>query len=325
MDYPIPSAKVKALRRSFDEGLLENIPLARYTSAHIGGPADFLIVVSSSDQLANAARTLWDMEIAFRVLGGGSNVLVADSGVRGVVMLNRANEFRFWEAAHGLRLEAESGAMLANIARRAVEKGWTGLEWAVSIPGTLGGAITENAGAYNGDMAGVLEVADILQRNGDVEHWPVDRLEYAYRDSWLKRHPGQAVVLRATLRMEPATLEETNAKMGEFVAQRKLTQPAGASMGSMFKNPPGDYAGRLIEAAGLKGTSSGGAQISPRHGNYFINLGDATAADVWSLIQIAREQVANQFGVALELEVELLGDWESMKSNAVQTQGGGAA
>ena len=325
MDCSIPPAKVKALRRYFDEGLLENIPLARYTSAHIGGPAEFLVVVSSSNQLADAARALWDMGISFRVLGGGSNVLIADSGVRGVVMINRANEVRFWEAADGLRLEAESGAMLANIARRAVDRGWTGLEWAVSIPGTLGGAIIGNAGAYERDMAGVLEVAEILQRNGDMEQWPVDRLDCAYRDSWLKRHPGQAVVLKATLRMKPSTPEETTAIMRDFIAQRKLTQPSGASMGSMFKNPPGDYAGRLIEAAGLKGTRSGGAQISPLHGNFFINLEDATAADVWSLIQITQEQVANQFGVALDLEVELLGDWESMKSNAVQTQRGGAA
>ncbi len=325
MNSLIPSAKVEALRNSFDQGLLENISLARYTSARIGGPADFLIIVSSADKLANAARTLWNLEIPFKVLGGGSNVLVADSGVRGVVVLNRACEVRFWEAAHGLQLGAESGAMLANLARRAADRGWTGLEWAVSIPGTLGGAVIGNAGAHDGDMAGVLEVVEILQHIGNVELWPVDRLEYGYRDSWLKRHPGQSVVLKATLRMEPSTPEETQAKMGAFVAQRKLTQPTGASMGSMFKNPPGDYAGRLVEAAGLKGTRSGGAQISPLHGNFFINLGDATATDIWSLIQIAREQVANQFGIVLDLEVELFGDWESMKSNAVQAQGGGAA
>jgi UDP-N-acetylmuramate dehydrogenase len=323
MSTPIPTAKVETLRQTFAEGLLEKAPLARYTAARIGGPADFLIIASSVDQLIDIASTLWDLDIPYRVLGGGSNVLVSDRGVRGVVVLNRAREVWFREDAEGPKVEAESGAMLGIVTRRSVERGWSGLEWAANIPGTIGGAVVGNAGAYGDDIAGRLEVAEILQRGSGVEQWTAQRLDYAYRDSWLKRHPGEAVVLKAAFRLEYSTPEESKAKMSAFVEQRKRTQPAGASMGSMFKNPEGDYAGRLIEAAGLKGIQQGAAQISLLHANFFINLGDATAADVWDLIQIVRERVATQFGVELDLEVELIGDWDPVKSNVVHTPCGG--
>lgn len=325
MRTPIPTAKVEALRQTFEEGLLENIPLARYTAARIGGPADFLIIVSSGDQLADVTSTLWDIDVPFRVLGAGSNILVSDLGVREVVMLNRAREVCIIKDSKGPKVEAESGAMLGVVTRRSVERGLTGLEWAASIPGTIGGAVVGNAGAYGDDIAGKLEVAEILQRGSGVERWPVQRLEYAYRDSWLKQHPGEAVVLKAVLGLEHSTPEESKAKMSAFVEQRKRTQPTGASMGSMFKNPEGDYAGRLIEAAGLRGTQQGAAQISPLHANFFINLGDATAADVWDLIQLVRERVGSQFDVRLDLEVELIGDWEPMNSNVIHAHSGGQA
>lgn len=325
MNTPIPSAKAEALRGTFEQGLLENLPLAQYTAARIGGPADFLIIASSGDQLADATSALWDIDVPFRVLGAGSNILVSDFGVREVVVLNRAREVRFIEDSRGPKVEAESGAMLGVVTRRSVERGLSGLEWAASIPGTIGGAVVGNAGAYGDDIAGKLEVAEILQRGIGVEQWPVQRLEYAYRDSWLKRHPGEAVVLKAVLGLEQSTPEESKAKMSAFVEQRKRTQPAGASMGSMFKNPEGDYAGRLIEAVGLKGTQQGAAQISPLHANFFINLGDATAADVWDLIQLVRERVASQFDVRLDLEVELIGDWEPMNSNVIHILSGGQA
>lgn len=325
MDAPIAVAKIEALRRRFGQGLRENEPMARYTSARIGGPVDFLIMADSADQLKATAQNLWKEEIPFRVLGSGTNILVADQGVRGVIVLNRACAVQFQETAGRLRLEVESGASLGKVARRAVKRGWSGLEWAASIPGTVGGAVVGNAGAHGCDIAGKLEMAEILQQEEGVEKWSADRLDYAYRDSWLKRHPGRAVVLSAVLRMEPSTPEETGAKMESFVSHRKSTQPNGASMGSMFKNPPGDYAGRLIEAAGLKGTKSGAAQISPKHGNFFINLGGATASDIWELIQMAREEVRVKFGVELEMEVELLGDWEEMQSDVIQSHQGGRA
>jgi UDP-N-acetylmuramate dehydrogenase len=241
------------------------------------------------------------------------------------VVLNRAREVRFIEDSNGPKVEAESGAMLGVVTRRSVERGLGGLEWAASIPGTIGGAVVGNAGAYGDDIAGKLELAEILQLGIGVEQWPVQRLEYAYRDSWLKRHPGEAVVLKAVLGLEQSTPEESKAKMSAFVVQRKRTQPTGASMGSMFKNPEGDYAGRLIEAVGLKGTQQGAAQISPLHANFFINLGEATAADVWDLIQLVRERVASQFDVRLDLEVELMGDWEPMNSNVMHSVSGGQA
>ena len=254
MNPPIPTAKAEALRQTFEEGFLENIPIAQYTAARIGGPADFLIIASSGDHLADITSSLWDLDVPFRILGAGSNILVSDLGVREVVVLNRAREVRFIEDSTGPKVEAESGAMLGVVTRRSVERGLSGLEWAASIPGTIGGAVVGNAGAYGDDIAGKLEMAEILQQGIGAEQWPVQRLDYAYRDSWLKRHPGEAVVLKAVLGLEQSTPEESKAKMSAFVEQRKRTQPTGASMGSMFKNPEGDFAGRLIEAVGLKGT-----------------------------------------------------------------------
>lgn len=306
----IQTAAVETLRQSFPDGLQEHVSLARHTSSRIGGPADFLIVARSAEQLAHVAQTLWENEVPFRVLGSGSNILVADSGVRGVVVLNQARDVRLWETDEGPRVKAESGASLMRVARRTVERGWAGLEWATTIPGTLGGAVVGNAGAHGGDMAGNIVMAEILQREKGLEQWPVDRLQYAYRDSWIKRNPGRVVVISATLRVDVSTPDKTKERMRAFVAQRKQTQPAGASMGSMFKNPAGDFAGRLIDEAGLKGLQCGAAQISPLHGNFFINTGGATAADVWVLIQRAREKVAEKFDLELELEIELVGDWQ---------------
>jgi UDP-N-acetylmuramate dehydrogenase len=299
------------LREAFGVRLQQDVPLAPYTSARIGGAADFLLVVRSSVELAATTKVLWEIGVPFRMLGAGSNVLVADAGVRDVVLLNQARQVRFSEYETEPGVWAESGAGLGVLARRAVERGWSGLEWAVTVPGTLGGAVVGNAGAHGSDMASCLLMAEILQRNGQAESWPVERLEYTYRDSWPKRHPGQAVVLSATVRLSLSTPEETRARAAEFVAQRQASQPPGASMGSMFKNPPGDFAGRLIEAAGLKGTRIGNAEISPIHANFFINHGKASAKDVKGLIDLARNAVEARFGVRLEMEIELIGEWNS--------------
>ncbi|MBN2502060.1 MAG: UDP-N-acetylmuramate dehydrogenase [Anaerolineales bacterium] len=300
---------LEALRAAFKDRLEENAELARYSSARVGGKADALVVVRSADELAEIVSWLWSQDVPFVVLGGGSNVLVSDAGVRELVLLNRARTVRFGGKPGAVALWAESGANFGAIARQAAQKGYSGLEWAGGIPGTVGGAVFGNAGAHGGDVAGNLMMAEILHRTEGQVIWPKERLEFAYRSSWLKRNPGQAVVLSATLRLEQGDPAEIEAKMDEFVAFRRKTQPPGASMGSMFKNPPGDYAGRLIEAAGLKGTQVGGAQISPLHGNFFVNLGEASATDVYALIQQARETVAREFGVELELEIELLGEW----------------
>jgi UDP-N-acetylmuramate dehydrogenase len=297
-------------------------PLAKYTAARIGGPADIFLEVNTTDELAQAARLLWEGEIPFLLVGGGSNILVSDLGVRGVVLLNRARSqeggtgspgIHFNETAQPPTVWAEAGVNFGLLARLAAARGLSGLEWAGGIPGTLGGAVFGNAGAHGGDMAGSLVMAEILHPGGR-EQWPVEKLGYAYRRSVLKRdrsirahHPH--IVLGALLRLEHADPAVVQTTMAEYVAFRRRTQPPGASMGSMFKNPPGDYAGRLIEAAGLKGAWSGKAQISPLHGNFFINHGGATAAQVLSLIRMAQKSVTVKFGVALELEVELAGEW----------------
>jgi UDP-N-acetylmuramate dehydrogenase len=302
--------RIETLQRVFGIRVQRGATLSRFTSARIGGPADWLLVVRSSRELSQAAGLLWESGLDFRVLGAGSNVLVADAGVRGVVLVNQAREVRFEEGDEGPQVWCESGASFGGIGRRSVERGWTGLEWAASIPGTVGGAVVGNSGAHGGQVADVLKVAEILQRNGVVESWSVDHLGYGYRDSWFKSHPGEAVILSATFRLEESSVRQTGAKMAAFVEYRQETQPPGASWGSMFKNPPDDHAGRLIEACGLKGLRHGQAEISPVHANFFVNRGRAKASDVLVLIDKARQAVASKFGIELELEVERLGDFE---------------
>ena len=299
---------VVELRAVFGDRLQENVALAPYTSARIGGPADFLVTVKSADELAATVTQLWEMHQPFVMLGGGSNVLVSDRGVRGVVVLNRAKAVRF-ETGEPPKVWCESGVVFSNLANRCASMGLSGLEWAATVPGTIGGAVYGNAGAFGGDMSGNLIAADLLTERGR-EQWPVEKMEYGYRASVLKRGAVKAVVLAAELSLKKATIEEVSVKIAQFSERRKTTQPPGASMGSMFKNPPGDFAGRLIEAAGLKGARIGNVEISPVHGNFFINHGETHSSDVRALIQIAQKTVLEKFGVELELEVELIGDWE---------------
>ncbi len=267
------------------------------------------MVVESVETLVEAVRAAQADGLPWRVLGGGSDVLVADAGVRGLVIVNRVRQIVFRD---DFVLYVESGANLAALARSCVARGWAGLEWAVGIPGTVGGAVVGNAGAHGGDISGALQSVTMLDA-GEIVEWPAERLEYAYRNSILKRSTRQSqasrVVLAATLALEAGDPAHLAQKAGEFLERRKRIQPPGHSFGSMFKNPPGDYAGRLIEAAGLKGTQIGGAQVSPLHANFFVNTGGATAADVMALVELARQQVREQFGVTLELEVELVGEW----------------
>lgn len=303
------AATAEQLRQAFPEGLQENAPLAQYTAARIGGPAEYLLTVRSADGLEAAARRLWEMQVEFRILGGGSNVLIADAGVSGVVVLNQARGVEF-ETEPDSRVWAESGASLGGIARRAAERGMSGLEWAATVPGSVGGAVVGNAGAHGGDTAGSLDRAGILHREHGRREWGVDELGFGYRTSWLKRNPGQAVVLNGGFRLERSDTESVRAKLAEFNEYRQRTQPTGASLGSMFRNPPGIHAGRLIEAAGLKGARRGEVEISTLHANFFVNRGGGRASDVYALIQLARQAVSERFGVELELEIELVGNWE---------------
>lgn len=299
------------LRAAFGGQLQESVSLARYTSARLGGPADALLIVNSAAELAAAIDQLWALQVGFVLLGGGSNVLISDAGVRGLVLLNKARKVRFDLDAGSPSVSAESGANLGAVARQAAQKGLSGLEWAAGIPGTIGGAVFGNAGAHGEEIAANLLLAEILHREKGKQTWDAADLAFNYRSSLLKRQPGSAVVLAATLSLAHAPAESIQGKMDSYLAFRRRTQPPGASMGSMFKNPPDDFAGRLIEAAGLKGHQIGAAQISPLHANFFVNHGQAAAADVIALIHLAQRTVAEKFAVRLELEVELLGDWSS--------------
>jgi UDP-N-acetylmuramate dehydrogenase len=320
--FALQTLDISLLRHTFGARLREQAPLARYTAARLGGQADALLEVDTTQALADAVSLSWEHAWPYLILGGGSNVLVSDTGVRGLVIVNRARRVRFNSAGDAPTVWAESGANFGLLARQAAQRGLAGLEWAAGIPGTLGGAVIGNAGAHGADMAGNLLLAEILQHDrlalgsaSQLQEWPVENFEYAYRSSNIKRqaleHSGRPlpVVLSATLGLERSTPDQVQARIDEFVAYRHLTQPPGASMGSMFKNPPGDYAGRLIEAVGLKGVRVGDAQISPLHANFFINLGNARSSDILALIEMAREQVEDVFDVHLELEIELVGDW----------------
>jgi UDP-N-acetylmuramate dehydrogenase len=307
MMMPTTTLPIPTLRAAFGDRLQENASLAPYTSARIGGPADALIIVTSADELAETVSRLWELDIPYVMLGGGSNVLVSDRGVRGIVVLNRAKGVRFDKGSRP-KVWAEAGVVIANLARRAASHGLAGLEWAAAVPGTIGGAVYGNAGAFGGDMAGSLIQAELLTEHGR-ETWPVEKMEYDYRSSILKRKALKVVVLWAELSLEHSTKEAVSVKIGEFSERRKATQPPGASMGSMFKNPPGDFAGRLIEAAGLKGRRIGTAEISPVHANFFINHGQTKADDVRALVNLTQKTVAEKFGVNLELEIELIGEW----------------
>jgi UDP-N-acetylmuramate dehydrogenase len=302
-----PARPHDALFAKFGDKVKENVSLAPYTSARIGGNADLFITANSADELAEIMTVVWQQHLPYFLLGGGSNVLISDKGVRGLTVLNRAKAIRF-DGGSQPKVWVESGVVFSNLANRCASKGFSGLEWAATVPGTVGGAVYGNAGAFGGDMSGNLIHADILTEAGR-EVWPVSKLEYGYRISALKRGGVKAVVLSAELCLKNATKEEVTVKIGQFSERRKSTQPPGASMGSMFKNPEGDFAGRLIEAAGLKGTRIGNAEISPVHGNFFINHGKTKAADIRALIELAQKKVAEQFNVNLELEVELVGEW----------------
>lgn len=313
------------VREEFGSAVQEKVSLANYTTARTGGLVDALITIDTAAGLERAAMRLWQLGVPFVVLGSGSNVLMSDAGLRGAVILNRARAIMIDDQSDPPSVWAESGANIGTIARQVGLRGLSGLEWAATIPGSLGGAIYGNAGAYGGDMRSNLMVADILHPDGK-EVWTVDQMDYSYRSSALKRLTLQperrstpspaAVVLSARLKLSRSDARVVQTLMNHNAEHRRLTQPPGASMGSMFKNPPGDYAGRLIEAAGLKGLREGDAEISPVHANFFINHGNASAADIAKLLSKVIETVKEKFGIRLELEIELIGDWSAVQNYA---------
>jgi len=304
--------------------LRQAVPLAPLTTMKVGGPADYFVTVTTTDQLLKVVRWARRIDLPYFILGGGSNILISDRGIRGLVIENRCRQVRIdappcCEFPHDDRpyLMAESGAAMAGVARTSVRAGLTGLEWAVSVPGTVGGAVVGNSGAHGGEVKDNLVSALLIDSAGEVQEYQVTDFAYAYRDSALKRlQPLVAgfkpVILSADFRLTPADAAVVSARAEQFLQHRRRTQPVEPSLGSTFVNPPGDYAGRLIEAAGLKEDHIGGAAVSEVHANFIVNrggVGHATAADVMRLITKIQSTVADRFGVLLEQEVQLVGEW----------------
>ncbi|MBK8138671.1 MAG: UDP-N-acetylmuramate dehydrogenase [Chloroflexi bacterium] len=286
--------------------LQRDVPLAKFTAARLGGPADWLYMArSDTDELTAVVRAAWAAGLPVRVIGGGANVLVSDLGVRGLVVINKIT--RVEAVGEGL-LQVSAGTPLTYLCRECAARGLRGFEWAVAVPGTLGGAAINNAGAHGGAMRDTVVSATVVEPESARE-WSAADLAYDYRHSALKSRADRRYLLTgALLRFDSDDPAAISARMDEYNAYRKRTQPPGASLGSVFKNPPGDYAGRLIEAAGLKGFRIGSAQVSPIHANFFLNEGgSANAADYYALVRHVQAAVLAHSGISLEPEIEFVG------------------
>lgn len=296
-----------AIQRRIGVKTSRDEPLARFTTMRVGGPADLFATVHNVHELRAIVRFARAREIPLTLLGRGSDVVIADAGIRGLVVQNRAEGSRI-DADAG-RYTAESGVPMARAATETQKAGLSGLEFGLAIPGTAGGAVWANAGAHDNDVAAILESADVLLADGTESRLGAGDLAFGYRDSRLKSAPGD-VVLGATFRLEPADATTIAARLDEIRRWRREHQPLGIpSAGSAFRNPEGDSAGRLIEAAGLKGLRIGGAAVSEKHANFIVNDQKGSAADVRAVLERARDEVARQFGIDLVPEIELVGDW----------------
>ena len=296
----IPGVKVKIAE-----------PLARYTSMKIGGPADYFIEVETDEGLSCVLPLLHRYGTAVSLLGNGSNALISDRGVRGAV-IHLVGEFRkveWREEGETVCVQVGAAYAVTQLVRAAARKGYGGLEFAEGIPGTAGGALVMNAGAYGSEFEKVVDQIIGLTQEGKTIHFNRPELTFTYRGSNL---PAGTVVTRVCLRLRKEEATRVSSKVSELVAKRKSSQPSGyPNSGSMFRNPAGDFAGRLIEAAGLKGKRIGQSQISARHANFIVNLGGAKAEDVRRLMELARAEVKEQFGIELVPEVRLLGEWSA--------------
>lgn len=299
----------EALRQELGERLRERIrfdvPLARLTSLRVGGPADAVATPADRAELLALLRSLARAGVPHHVVGGGFNCLALDAPLPGVVI--QLSRFRSLEARPDGALRVEAGVSHSQITRYCVQHGFGGLAFGAGIPGTLGGWIAMNAGIPGAEIGERVIELEVARPGGDgLRHLPAAELHFRYRA--LRGLAPGSVIVSALLRVEPSTPEAVRAEVDALLERRGRTQPLSVpSCGSVFKNPPGDHAGRLIEAAGLKGHQLGGAQISPVHANFIANTGGATAADVLALIQLAQETVASKTGTRLEREVKLLG------------------
>jgi UDP-N-acetylmuramate dehydrogenase len=294
------------LERLCPGAVRRNEPLARHVSFRIGGPADILVLPPTLASLDAAVAWLYGEGLPFTVLGRGSNVLIADRGIRGVVIkTGRGQEGVVYD---GPRVHAECGVSLPHLSRRTAERGLAGLEFAAGIPGSVGGAVVMNAGAHGCAMADVLVSARVRTPDGPVT-WTGAGLGLRYRHSRIQDEGG--VVLECDLCLRPAPAAETVARLDGWLRTRAESQPLGPpSSGCIFRNPDGDYAGRLIDAAGTKGLRVGGAVVSDRHANYILNTGGATARDVLELIGQVQARVRDRMGMDLTTEIKMLGEFE---------------
>ena len=296
-----------------------DVRLAAFTSLHVGGKADFFVLAHTGQDLADGLAWARDNGVPVRVIGGGSNLLVAEAGVEGLV-IKAANTRINVEDRHGQPvLEAEAGANLARTARSMAKQGFGGLEWAANVPGTVGGAAVNNAGAFGGETAECLISVTLLDPGGNRVRLNADELGYAYRASVLKRRErGDIAVERVELRLAASTPAQADGLVKQFNAQRMRSQPRVLSAGSVFANPEGTFAGKLIEEAGLKRMSVGRAEISDQHANFIVNPGGATARDVFALMRQAQDVVYERAGIWLRPEIELLGRWSPDEQQALR-------
>lgn len=288
------------------DNVYRNEPMRKHTTFRIGGPADFYLCPHSAKEIQKAVAICREEELPYFILGNGSNLLVSDQGYRGVVI-------QLWKnvsdiLVEGCRIRAKAGASLAKIAGEALEEGLTGMEFAAGIPGTLGGAVVMNAGAYGGEMKDILQEALVMDEQGEIFTLKKEELHLGYRTSIIKEKGY--IVLAAALELKPGDRKEIKEKMDELKQRRVEKQPLDMpSAGSTFKRPEGYFAGKLIMDAGLRGFSVGGAQISEKHCGFVVNTGKATANDVLTLIREVQKRVRDKFGVELETEVKFLGEF----------------
>ena len=291
--------------KEMDIGLvLENEPLANHTTIKIGGPADIYIEPSSVENLEKTMEIIRESSVPWRAIGRGSNLLVSDEGIEGIVI--QIGKGLSHLEINDTKIKVGAGYPLVALSTLISKKGLSGLEFASGIPGSVGGAVYMNAGAHGSDISQILTEAHILFDNGEMKWLANEEMEFSYRTSILQKKPG--IVVEAIFQLEKGEKEEIVAIMQKNKDYRKETQPWDLPCaGSIFRNPKPYFAGKLIEEAGLKGFSIGGAKISEMHGNFIVNNGNATAKDVLQLIQYVKEKIFDLYGVTMETEVEIVG------------------
>jgi len=286
----------------FLQDFLQEEPLSRHTSFRVGGPAEIFVKPQTTDELIEIWNFVGRENRPIEILGDGTNVLVSDAGLRGIVICT--NKMNGIELLEGGRIRAQAGARLSKVAEVACKAGLTGFEFASGIPGTVGGAVYMNAGAYDHDIGEFCESVTLFDNKPFTK--TNKEMGFGYRKSCVQQ--GNILVLETVFQLQPGNTEEIRAKMNELNSRRRASQPLDMpSAGSTFKRPPGHFAGKLIQDSGLKGFTIGGAQVSEKHAGFVINTGVATAQDIYDLIQAVKEKVYENFGVWLEPEVKMLG------------------